>query len=66
MEASDSLYYMRGFANSPQGGRCILINEVLGTLFLRAAGIAAPEAGYIQIDRELHCWYSSRMGRIRC
>jgi hypothetical protein len=51
IEAADGNYYVVKFLNNPQHRR-ILINEWIGTAFLRYLGVATPEAAVIRITQK--------------
>jgi hypothetical protein len=50
IEADNNACYVVKFANNPQGGRRILINETIASLLLDEVKIATPEAAYVAID----------------
>lgn len=51
IEADDGYEYVVKFSNNPQGLR-ILINETVSILLLHELGIWAPEAAYVELDRD--------------
>jgi hypothetical protein len=52
IEADNGACYVVKFANNPQGGRRILINEMIASLLFDRVKIATPEAAYVAIDDE--------------
>ncbi len=51
VEASDGSFYVVKFRNNPQHRR-ILVNEWIGTAFLRYLGIAAPACDIVEVRQE--------------
>jgi hypothetical protein len=51
IEADDGHFYVVKFRNNPQHRR-ILINEWVGSTFLRYLGIACPETAFVRIDAD--------------
>lgn len=52
LSANDGRCYVVKFSNNPQGHR-ILVNELIGSLLLRALGIATPEVVLMHVDEQL-------------
>ena len=51
IEADDGHFYVVKFRNNPQHRR-ILINEWVGSTFLRFLGVACPETTFVRIDED--------------
>ena len=50
IEAADGHYYVVKFLNNPQHRR-ILVNEWIGSVFLRYLGISTPAAAVIRVTQ---------------
>jgi hypothetical protein len=56
IEADDDRSYVVKFTNNPQGGKRILINEVIYSLLCQEFGIDTPEVAYVVLDENfLRC-----------
>src|ERR1035437_9157314 len=50
IEADDGGAYVVKFANNPQGGRRVLVNEFIGSVLLNYLGVATPQRAFVRID----------------
>ena len=50
IETDDGCFYVVKFQNNPQGGRRILINELIGSLLFDEFEIATPEPAFVTVD----------------
>jgi hypothetical protein len=52
IEADDGHWYVTKFVNNPQGGRRILVNELITSLLFSALDLSTPEPALVLVDQE--------------
>jgi hypothetical protein len=50
IEGDDGFAYVVKLTNNPQGGRRVLVNELIGSILLTQLGVATPERAFVTVD----------------